>query len=208
MHPILDSLQWRYATKKFDASRKIGADDLKVIQKSISLSASSYGLQPYKVLLVEDEDMRKQLLPHSMNQSQIVDASHLLVFCHKTSIDSAFVNHYTSASAEIRGHSQEQAHTRANYLLNSIGKKSAEQLQHWTSKQAYIALGNLLAVCAELRIDACPLEGFSKEKYDEILGLHQRELASSVLCAIGYRAVDDKAQHMPKVRLNGLFETI
>ncbi len=205
---LLEDLKWRYATKKFNSEKKISAEDLEKLKQSVQLSASSYGLQPYKVLLIEDMELRKKLQPISWNQSQIVDASHLFVFVNRSEIERDDVTQIMEKKAIATGKSVEEFEAYTKFILSKMDEKNPDEIKNWTARQCYIALGNLLSACAELKIDACPMEGFEPKAYNEMLGLKGYETA--VLVTVGYRSEEDASAHAPKVRKSEeeLFETI
>lgn len=197
---LIESLEWRYATKKFDPSKKIEEGDLDLLKKSIQLSASSYGLQAYKALFISSAAIKEKLLPASWNQQQIVDASHVVVLCNDTSIGPDKIDQFLDLRAKTLGIDPETQSGYGDFMKSTIGAMPEENLKIWTSKQTYIALGNLLAACGELHIDACPMEGFDSAQYDEILGLKEQGLSSAVVATIGYRSEEDVYQNFAKVR--------
>ena len=207
---IIEGLNWRYATKRFDASKKVKPEDLKVIMEAVRLSASSYGLQLYKVLVIEDQELRERLKSASWGQSQITDASQLIVFCNYTDVTDENIDEYIDLKAETQGLDKEGLKDYGNMMKGSMAGLSEAQKSIWTAKQTYIALGNLLATCSMLKIEACPMEGFEPAKYNEILGLTEKGLNAAVIATIGYRSEEDKTQHLKKVRKPSevLFETI
>lgn len=207
---LIENLSWRYATKRFDTTKKVNATDLATIKKAVQLSASSYGLQLYKVLVIEDEAIRQQLQPVSWNQPQIVEASHLFVFCNYATVSPAHIEEYLALKSTTQSVPIEQLKPYGQFIQQSLANVSATEVSNWTAKQTYIALGNLLAACAELKIDACPMEGFNAAEYGKILGLEEKGLQAAVIATIGYRSVEDLTQHGAKVRkpLNRLFEVI
>ncbi len=207
---LIDSLNWRYATKKFDAEKKIKPVDLETIKEAVRLSASSYGLQLYKVLVVDDPEIRERLKPASWGQSQITDASHLFVFANYADVKDEHIDEYLDLKATTQGVDRAALVDYGNMMKGSMAGLSDVQKSQWTARQTYIALGNLLAVCATLRIDACPMEGFEAAKYDEILGLTEKGLTAAVIATVGYRSEEDKTQHQKKVRKPSevLFESI
>ncbi|TPN84734.1 NAD(P)H-dependent oxidoreductase [Aquimarina algicola] len=207
---LLEHLKWRYATKKFDATKKISETDLNKIKEAVSLSASSYGLQAYKVLIVEDPEIRKQLQPVSWGQSQIVDASQLIVFCSYTQVGPEMIDSYLNLKAKTQGVDPENLTGYGDFMKSKIGEHSDESMKNWTARQVYIGLGNLLAACAELKIDACPMEGFEPDQYNTILGLSDKGLTATVVATIGYRSTEDATQNDKKVRkpISELFEII
>ena len=207
---FIENAKWRYATKKYDSSKKVSQKDLEFIKEAVNLAATSYGLQPFKVLIIENPEIRKQLQPVSWGQSQIVDASHLFVFVNMLNPGEKEIDAYVENIAEVRGTSAAALQGFSNYIKGAVGKFSSEQKAIWTSKQTYLALGNLLNAAAELKIDATPIEGFEPAQYNEILGLTEKGLNASLVAAIGYRSAEDGNQHLKKVRkpLEELFEII
>ena len=207
---LVEGLNWRYATKKFDASKKISNENLEIIKEAVRLSASSYGLQAYKVLVIENPEIRKQLRAAAWDQTQITDSSHLFVFCNYEKVDETIVDDYMQLTASTRGIEVDQLGGFKQMILGATGGLNADQMNAWTSKQTYIALSTLLAATSELEIDACPMEGFDANQFNEILGLKEKGLSVSVIAAVGYRAVDDSMQFAPKVRKPAelLFEAI
>lgn len=199
---VLAALHWRYATKKFDPARQLSDDQWQKLEAVLLLSASSYGLQPYKFLVVRDPALRAQLLPLSYGQKQVADCSHLVVFAARLDVTEENVERYMARISEVRG--VERAHLEgfAKVIKGDIvnGLRHAV-IQEWCARQAYIALGNLMTVAALESIDVCPMEGFDTAKYDELLGLRAQGFRAVVLAAIGHRADDDGAASLPKVRL-------
>ena len=200
MPNFIENQKWRYATKKFDASKKVSASDLETLKEAIQLSTSSYGLQLYKVFIIENPEVRSQLQPASWGQSQIVDASHLLVFTNIVDVKESDIDAYVQNFADTRGLSVEDLKGYSDFMKSKIVPLPVEQKAVWTSKQTYLALGNLLNAAAELKIDVTPMEGFEPEKYNEILGLKALGLNASLVAAVGYRHEEDATQHYVKVR--------
>lgn len=199
---LLRQLEWRYATKKFDPTKKISAPDWETLKESLRLAASSYGLQPFKFFEVSDSAVRTQLPAFSWGQTQPVDASHFVVFAYRKDLPAEHIERYLTRIAEVRGVTQESLDGFRKLLLGFRETGAANgQLNQWASRQAYIALGTLLTSAALLGIDACPMEGFQTEKYDEILGIARQGYASVCACALGFRAADDSYATLPKVRL-------
>lgn len=196
----LEDLNWRYAAKKFDSTKKVSQQDLDTILSAAQLSASSYGLQPYKILVIQDKETREKLKLASWNQSQITDASHLLVIANKVDFDGSLVDDYIQRVATTRNIPLESLDKYGAFVKSGITSMPAEQKAIWTAKQTYIVLANILSAAANLRIDNCPMEGFEAQKYNEILDLDNQGLNASVIVTIGYRAQDDQTQHQPKVR--------
>lgn len=209
-HPLIESLQWRYATKKFDAAKKISNEDLELLKTALQLSASSYGLQPYKFIFIENPEVRKQLQPHSWGQSQIVEASHLLILANQLEVGDADVDALIELTAKTRNIPVDNLASYGTFMKTNIRQVPAEAKAFWNAKQAYIALGFLLTSAAELKIDTCPIEGFEPEAYDHILNLKAQGLTSAVVAAIGYRSVEDMTLNLAKVRKSKeeLFMTI
>ncbi len=200
MSQFIKDANWRYATKKFDSTKKVTNADLDTLKEAIRLSSSSYGLQPYKVLIVENSDIRAQLQPASWGQSQIVDASHLIVFANTINIGTTEIDLYFKNLMETRNIPFEAVQGYSDFMKSKINNLSEEQKNTWTSKQTYLALGNLLNAAAELKIDVTPMEGFEPTKYNEILGLTKMGLNAAVIATIGYRHEDDATQNFAKVR--------
>lgn len=210
MKKFLDLQNWRYATKKYDATKKISNEDLETIKKAVQISASSYGLQPYKVLIIENKDIREKLKPVAWGQTQITDASHLLVFANIINFGDSEIDAYINNVSQTRNIPTENLEGMSNFIKSKISTLPEEERNIWTSKQTYLALANLLTATAELDIDATPMEGFESEHFNKILGLDSLGLNASVIATIGYRAEDDTTQHYAKVRKNhnDLFITI
>ncbi len=199
---IVDSLAWRYATKKFDISKKIPEGDLDDLLESLRLSASSFGLQPWKFIVITDSKLRKELRRHAWNQSQVTDASHLIVLCARTDINENYVNGHIQNISRARNIPLEDLKDYENKIMNSIKSMTKEAVMEWNKRQVYIALGFLLLAAAHKRIDACPMEGFDKNKFDEVLKLKEQNLTSVVLCPAGYRSAEDTNASLKKVRLD------
>ncbi|TJY35979.1 NAD(P)H-dependent oxidoreductase [Pontimicrobium aquaticum] len=207
---LIENLKWRYATKKFDASKKVSANDLQKLKEVVQLSVSSYGLQLYKVLIIENSEIREQLKPVSWNQSQITDASHLFVFCNYTEATPEAIDAFIEQTAETRNLDLERLNGYGNFIKEKLNEKTSEEKTSWLKSQTYLALGNLLNACAELKIDACPMEGFEPEAYNKILGLDKQGLNAAVIAPIGYRHDEDHTIEQQKVRkpMELLFDTI
>ncbi len=210
MSQIIEDLKWRYATKKYDSSKKISESDLDILKNVLTLVPTSNGLQPFKFLIVEKPDVRILLRDKSYGQSQITDASHLVVMCAFKNIDSDFVENYLTLNSNHRNVPIENLAGFRNHLHRTVVSKSENEILEANSKQVYIALGHLLHAAAQLRIDASPMEGFDAIGYDEILGLSEKNLHATVVCALGYRSEEDAYQFQKKVRKSqdDLFEVI
>jgi nitroreductase len=200
MSNFIKDANWRYATKKFDNTKKVSTEDLITLKEAIRLSASSYGLQPYKVFIIENPELRAKIQPAAWGQSQIVDASQLIVFANMTNFSDEDIDVSLSLTTETRGLPADALKGYGDFMKSKIGVLSEDVRNTWTSKQTYLALGNLLNAAAELRIDVTPIEGFEPDKVNEILGLKQLGLNASVLATIGYRHKDDATQNYVKVR--------
>ncbi|MDF1740589.1 MAG: NAD(P)H-dependent oxidoreductase [Verrucomicrobiales bacterium] len=198
---ILDSLNWRYATKVFDPEKKITDEDWSALEESLVLTPSSFGLQPWEFIIVENPEIREQLVEFSWNQRQVADASHLLIIAIRTDIDESWVDQFVGRIEEIRGDQGSFTGYR-DMMAGFITNLDEEGRKQWAKQQTYIALGQFMTCAALMEIDACPMEGFVPAKYDEILGLTERNLTASVLCPAGYRADEDKYAQLPKVRFS------
>jgi nitroreductase len=210
MNSFIQNQNWRYATKKFDATKKIASHDLEILKEAIRLSSSSYGLQLYKVFIVENPEVRAKLQPVSWGQSQITEASHLFVFANVVDVQDQHIDDYVQNIADTRGLTVEDLKGYSDFMKSKIVPLSLDQKGVWTAKQTYLALGNLLNAAADLKIDVTPMEGFEPEKYNEILGLNELGLNAALVAAVGYRHEEDATQHYAKVRKsqNELFTTI
>jgi len=198
---LLNALNWRYATKVFDPDRKIPAEVWQTLEHALVLSPSSYGLQPYQFLVINDPARRAELLPHSWNQKQVVDASHYVVFAARTQMTEADVDKLIARTTNVRKIPAASLNFYRDMMLGDLVKGPRSQIAHeWATRQAYIALGNLMTCAAILGVDACPMEGFVPAEYDRVLGLRGSGYASVVCCALGYRAAGDKYAGLPKVR--------
>lgn len=199
---LLASLRWRYATKKFDASRKISAATWDSIEESLVLTPSSFGLQPWKFIVVEDPGVRANLSPESWKQPQVTEASHYVVLTTRTDLDSTDIDAWMKRMCEVQGSTPETVAPLDGMIRGFAQAMSHEARHAWNIRQVYIALGQLMASAALLGIDACPMEGISAAGYDHVLGLEGSGYATVVACALGYRAMDDKYAEMPKARFD------
>lgn len=200
MNSILENRTWRYATKKFDSSKKISNEALGLLLEATRLSASSYGLQPYHVFVITDAEIRQQLKPVSWNQSQVTDASHLIVFAHQTDFGNELVDDYLANVSETRNIPGETLKGYGDFAKSKLVDLPQKTKEDWAAKQVYLALGNLMQAAAELKIDTCPMEGFEAEAYNSILNLNEKGLSASVVVPVGYRSAEDQTQHLAKVR--------
>ena len=198
---VLDALNWRYATKRFDPSRRIPDATWGVLEQSLVLSPSSFGLQPWKFLVISDPERRRALVPLSWGQSQPVECSHFVVFTVRRGLDAAHVDRFLLRTAAVRGATQESLAGYRNVMLGSLDKaRAAGTLDSWQTHQVYIALGQFMTAAALLGVDTCPMEGLEPAGYDRALGLEGTGFATVVACAAGYRAAGDKYASLPKVR--------
>ncbi len=198
---LVETLNWRYATKKFDAAKAIDEATWKALEEALVLSPSSYGLQPWKFLVVNDPALRAQLKEQSWGQSQVVDAARFVVFTHRTDLTEADIDRYLARIAEVRGVTVESLAGFCQMMVGNLvqGPKHAT-IADWTARQAYIALGQLMTAAAALGVDATPMEGLDPKAYDKILGLEGSGYATVMACALGHRAEDDAYAKLPKVR--------
>ena len=198
---LIQQLDWRYATKKFDSTKKISAADWALLEKALILTASSYGLQPWKFIIVTDPALKTKLRAASWNQAQVEESSHLVVFTAKQDITEADLDRFIARTAEVRGSTIDSLAGYKGFMMGDLvnGPRHAV-ISEWAARQTYIAMGNLLTSAAVLGIDACPFEGIEPAKYDEILGLKGSGYATVAACPLGYRAADDKYATAPKVR--------
>jgi nitroreductase len=198
---LIDALQWRYAVKKFDAAKKIPADTWATLEQSLVLAPSSFGVQPWKFIVVDNPELRAKLVPASWGQAQVAEASHLVIFALKQDVGEDHIDHYMARTAEVRGTTVESLAPFKKVIMGSFaGARAKGFLDTWQSRQVYIALGQFMAAAALLGIDTCPMEGIEPGKYDEILGLAGSGYITLCACPAGYRAEDDKYATTPKVR--------
>ncbi|EQC46009.1 NAD(P)H-dependent oxidoreductase [Bacteriovorax sp. Seq25_V] len=207
---ILSALNWRYATKVFDPNKKISAEDWNVISESLRLAASSFGLQPWKFILVENEDLRAQMREVSWGQSQVTDSSHYLVLAYLNKIDEPYIEKFVTSIAKQRGVERETLDGYYSVMKGALidGPRS-QAIGEWAQRQTYIAMGHAMLTAALQKIDTCALEGFDPQAYDKLLGLEGTDYNAIGAIAFGYRAAEDKYQDLKKVRFenNEIFET-
>jgi len=198
---LLAALNWRYATKIFDPAQKISAAVWAALEQSLVLTPSSFGLQPYQFLIVQDAAKRAALLPHSWGQRQVVDCSHYLVFTARTEITAADVARLILRISAVRGVPVESLNFYRDLMTANLLDGPRRQMAHeWAARQCYIALGGLMTAAAVLGVDACPMEGLNPAEYDNLLGLHGSGYRTVVACALGHRAAGDKYAALAKVR--------
>ncbi len=199
---IIDALNWRYATKLFDPTKKISKENLDTLLETVRLAPSSSDIQPWKILVITDPEVRIKLLTATNNQSQVMDSSHLFVFSYRNEISAEYVDKLVESVAKIRNQELTQLDGYKKMIVGLTEHKGGpEGVKIWSSRQVYIALGMLLETAALLKIDACPMEGFKAKKFDEILGLQERGFSSVAMVALGYRAEGDKYATLAKARL-------
>ncbi|MGB1043202.1 MAG: NAD(P)H-dependent oxidoreductase [Tenacibaculum sp.] len=196
----IENLQWRYAVKKFDENKFLTESQINILKEAFNLTATCYGLQPVKLVVLKNKEIQQQLVAHSWNQQQVVQASHVLVLCIPKEYTTKDVDSYFSLVKNIRNTPDEILNPFKEMLTGAIASKTQEQLSIWNKNQAYIALGNLMTVAANEQIDSCPMEGFIPEKYDEILELDKHNLTSVLVLPVGFRAEDDYMKDLKKVR--------
>lgn len=197
---ILEQLRWRYATKAFDATKKLSDIEVGQLVEAAHLAPSSFGLEPWKFMVVTNPELRGQLRAASWDQSQITDASHLIVLATKKTMTVDDVDAFIARTAAARGMTVDQLAGYADMIKGSIGARSAEAIASWNRNQVYLALGFLLETAAVMNIDACPMEGFDPSQYDQLLGLTDSDYTVAVVCPVGHRAESDGYATAAKVR--------
>ncbi|MGC6426618.1 MAG: NAD(P)H-dependent oxidoreductase [Akkermansiaceae bacterium] len=197
---LLDSLNWRYATKIFNPEKSIPAEHIDALEKALILSPSSFGLQPWHFEIITNDDLRKELLPHSWNQTQVTDCSHFVVFAARENLGQEEIDSFLKRTAELRDVEVATLEGYGQMMSGFVGNMDSSQRLQWAKLQTYIALGQLMTSAAVLGIDACPMEGINPDEYDRILGLRAKGYRTSVACALGYRSPNDKYAELVKVR--------
>lgn len=201
------ALKWRYATKKFDSEKLLPIEKVEVLKRAFNLTATSYGLQPLKMLVIQNKELQHKLMGASYNQQQIGTASHVLVICIEKEIGKPFIENYFKYVKDIRNTPDDILHPFRESLIGDFENKPLDEIRIWATHQAYLVMGTLLTVCAVEEIDSCPMEGFEPDKYNEILGLDKYNLQSVLALPVGYRSKDDFFAELKKVR-RPLEETI
>ena len=202
MTDIIEALNWRYAVSKFDTAKTLSPDQIGTLLEAVRLSPSSYGLQPWKFIVVTNPDIRAKLQAAGYNQPKISEASHLIVFAVPKIIDDALVDTYIQSVSAARAVPVESLKGYADMIKGAIAGKTAEQRVEWAARQAYLALGVLITSAAILGIDTGPMEGFDANAFDDILGLDALGLETKVIAAVGFRASDDSFAEYKKVRFS------
>ncbi len=197
---LTDAMNWRYATKAFDSSKKIPEKDFENLLEVLRLAPSSFGLQPWKFVVVANKELRQKIRKASWDQPQVTDASHLIIFTALNELNEKYLDKFIELIAKTRNQETKDLESYKDMISNSIKNMTKEQLNSWNEKQVYIALGNLLTAAATAKIDACPMEGFDRKQVDDILNLKAQGVHSVVMCAIGFRSQDDKSASLKKVR--------
>ena len=198
----LQQLNWRYATKKFDLTKKISAQDLQDILEATRLSPSSFGIQPWKMIVISDPEIKQKLQLEAFNQEQITTCSHLVVLSVRKGLSPEDINKYAEDIKKTRGVSRQDIQGYVDIMLSSLEGKTQEELTIWNKRQVYIALGFLLTAAAQKEIDSCPMEGFNPAGFDKILDLEKQGYTSAVICPLGYRSTEDEYANLPKVRFD------
>ena len=200
MSGSVDNLKWRYAVKKFDHNKILPKEKIEILKAAFNLSATSYGLQPYKLVILKNKKLQEQLVEYSWNQKQVAQASHVFIIAIQKEISTKDVESYFKLVKKIRNTPDHIINPFKEMLTNDIANRTKEELHHWMKNQAYIALGTLMTVAANEKIDSCPMEGFVSAKYDELLGLDTLNLRSVLVLPIGIRAEDCFMKDLKKVR--------
>ena len=197
---IIEKLNWRYATKKFDDSKKLSKGKIEVLKQAFNLTPTSYGLQTMKLIIVSDDETKSKLVSLCYGQEQVKNASHVLAICVQDEVNENDVDDHFDNIKSIRNTPELILSKYRKEQKEFLKKRTRKDIKNWCEKQAYIALGNLMTVCAVEGIDACPMEGFLPDKVDELLVLNKRHLKSVLLLPVGYRAQDDMFADFKKVR--------
>lgn len=202
MKNIIDAMEWRYATNKFDLNKKLTDEELNGLLEAVILSPSSFGLQPWKLIVVTNPKIRAKLQEAGYGQPKISEASHLIVFAVEKNIDDTLIDNFIKTVAKVQSVPVESLKGKADMMKGSILSKTVEERINWATRQVYIALGVLITTAAISSIDVGPMEGFDPKKFDEILGLDKMGLETKAIAAVGYRASDDPSLQLKKVRFS------
>jgi len=200
MSQIIQDLKWRYAVKKFDNTKKLPEEKINLLKEAFNLTPTSFGLQPIKLVVVTNDNLKKQLQEFAYNQVQVSTCSHLLIICRQTDFGDKDIERFIELNIQVMPEKKEYFIEYGKILKKRFANKTASEISQWASDQAFIALGNLTTVCAVEKIDSCPMTGFEPDKFNEILNLKDFGLSAVALLPVGYRAKDDKHQFDPKIR--------
>ncbi len=200
MTDTIKNLEWRYAVKKFDAKRTLSEKKIEGLKQAFNLTATSYGLQPITLIVLQNKALQEELVAHSYDQLQVAQASHVLVICIQKVISKGYITNYFNQVKKIRGTSDTILNPFRDAMVDDFSKKDIQEIRQWAKNQAYLALGNLLTICAMEKIDSCPMEGFDPAGYDQVLQLENKDLTSVLVLPVGYRANDDMFSEFKKVR--------
>lgn len=198
----LTKLNWRYAVQKFDPSKKLSSEQIEFLKQATRLSPSSFGLQPWKIYLVNNSEARTQIRAAAWDQSKVTDASHLFAIASRLTMTEDYIDEYLAETARIQNIPIENLAGFRQMIIGSITGKTPTELSDWNARQSYLALGFLLSACAENDIDAGPMEGFDSDAVSKIIGADIDGYKVRTLCAVGFRADDDSAAARPKVRFS------
>ena len=196
----IKQLEWRYAVKKFDSERLLSSGKIETLKRAFNLTATSYGLQPITLVVIQNKDLQKKLATHSFDQQQVAQASHILVICIENDVNSEYISNYFGQIKKVRGTSDDILNPFKEAMVENFSNKEIQEIKDWSKNQAYLAMGNLLTICAMEEIDSCPMEGFEPKGYDQLLGLSKKGLTSVLVMPVGYRANDDMFSTFKKVR--------
>lgn len=197
---LVNTMNWRYATKKFDTEKKLNEEQITDLLKGMNLAPSSLGLQPFEFIVINDKNLQNTLREHSYDQAQVSDASHVIVIAAKKTITQTYIDDYIERTANIRNKDISELDGLRHMVNNFVSGKSDDEIFNWSQKQSYLVVGVLMALCADMHIDACPMEGFNPEKYNEILELNKRNLHATVIIPVGFRSIDDEFADKKKSR--------
>ncbi|MDT7830460.1 NAD(P)H-dependent oxidoreductase [Pricia sp. S334] len=200
MSDTIKNLEWRYAVKKFDAERLLPHEKVESLKRAFNLTATSFGLQPITLLVLQNKGLQEELVAHSYGQQQVAQASHVLVICIQKTISKDYITNYFKQVQKIRGTSDSILNPFKEAMVDDFSKKDVLEIRQWAKNQAYLALGNLLTICAMEKVDSCPMEGFDPMGYDAVLQLESKGLSSVLVLPVGYRAEDDMFSDFKKVR--------
>ncbi len=200
MNTIIQDLQWRYAVKKFDETKKLNKEQIDLLKNAFNLTPTSYGLQPIRLVMVTDKSLKEQLQAHAYDQIQLTTCSHLLILCSQTDFGTKDIDQFIELNIAAMPDKKDYFTTYGETLKSRFKQKTKAEIQRWAADQSFIALGNLIDVCASAQIDSCPMTGFEPEAFDKTLGLTKLGLTAVSLLPVGFRAKDDLHQFDPKVR--------